>query len=113
MKYLIQNQKEFIISLGVFGMLAVVVFWCVWSIIHGTFDVKNILAIIGEIMNILGWYYNMGTSEINRQYTDLMRLEKQQTISEEFIGENFFDEAEEFEEDNIYDEDEEEMEGEE
>ena len=76
MKYLIQNRKEFIISLGVLVTILLVVFWCVWSIIDGSFTYKNLIAIAGEIFTILGWYYNMPTSEENCKHTGMMRLEK-------------------------------------
>lgn len=99
MKYLIKNRKEFIISLGVFATILLVIFWCVWAIIHGTFDYKNLIAVAGEIFTILGWYYNMGTSETNRKYTDLMRLEKD-FKNGKIDGENFFDEPDDILEDD-------------
>lgn len=98
MKYLIKNQKEFIITLGVLVTILLVIFWCVWSIIDGSFTYKNLIAIAGEIFTILGWYYNMPTTFENRKATDLMRLEKAQK-SGKIDGENFFDYP-----DEIYDE---------
>lgn len=108
MKYLIKNQKEFIISLGVFVTIALIIFWCVWSIVKGCFDHKNLIAIVGVIFEVLGWYHNIPTSEENDKYTSLMRLEKAQKKAEDFVGENFFDDTEELEEDDVFIEDDEE-----
>lgn len=106
MKYLIQNRKEFIISLGVLVTILLVVFWCVWSIIDGSFTYKNLIAIAGEIFTILGWYYNMPTSEENCKHTGMMRLEKAYK-NDDADGENFFEDVEDFEEDYLPDEEEE------
>lgn len=95
MKYLIQNRKEFIITCGVFLTFIVIAFWSIWSIIHDTFTVENMLAIIGGIIEYFGWYFNMPTSEENSRYTGKMRLEKAMKNSEEFIGEDFFNEPDE------------------
>ena len=94
MKYLIQNKKEFVISLGVFLTILLVIFWAIWSITHGSFDYKNLIAIVGVIFEALGWYYNMPTSEANCKYTGRMRLEKAQ-LAGKIDGENFYDEFEE------------------
>ena len=100
MKYLIQNRKEFIISLGVLVTILLVIFWCVWSIIDGSFTYKNLIAIAGEIFTILGWYYNMPTSEENCKHTGMMRLEK--TYKKDGAdGEDFFEDVDDFEEDYL------------
>lgn len=100
MKYLIQNRKEFIISLGVLVTILLVIFWCVWSIIDGSFTYKNLIAIAGEIFTILGWYYNMPTSEENCKHTGMMRLEKAYK-KDGADGEDFFEDIEDFEEDYL------------
>lgn len=97
MKYLIKNQKEFIISLGVFATILLILLWSIWSIFTGNLDYKNLIAIIGAVFEIFGWYYNMPTSEENCRHTGEMRLEKAQH-NYQFDGENFVDEVEELEE---------------
>lgn len=106
MKYLIKNQKEFVISLGVFATILLVLFWSIWSIVTSNLDYKNLIAIIGAVFEIFGWYYNMPTSEENCRHTGEMRLEKAQN-NYEFDGENFVDEVEELEEDEELEEEEE------
>ena len=76
MKYLIQHRKESIISLGVFVTVLLVIFWSIWSIIHGIFDYKNLMVVAAAIFEILGWYYNMPTSEENCEATGEMRARK-------------------------------------
>ena len=98
MKYLIKNQKEFVISLGVFATILLILLWSIWSIFTGNLDYKNLIAIIGAVFEIFGWYYNMPTSEENCRHTGEMRLEKAQ-LNYQFDGENFVDEVEELEED--------------
>ena len=98
MKYLIKNQKEFVISLGVFATILLILLWSIWSIFTGNLDYKNLIAIIGAVFEIFGWYYNMPTSEENCRHTGEMRLEKAQN-NYHFDGENFVDEVEELEED--------------
>lgn len=76
MKYLIKHQKEFIITIGVFATIAVVLAWVVYSAVKGTLDYEHIVAIIGVIFEALGWFYNMPTSEENTEATLEMRLQK-------------------------------------
>lgn len=76
MRYLIQHRKEFIITVGVFVTVALVVLWAVMAIIKGSFDLKNVAALAAMIFEILGWYYNMPTSEANAKATSRMRYEK-------------------------------------
>lgn len=104
MKYLIKNQKEFVISLGVFATILLVLLWSIWSIFTGNLDYKNLIAIIGAIFEIFGWYYNMPTSEENCIHTGEMRLEKAFNKNGT-DGEDFFEEfedkfEEQFEEEN-------------
>lgn len=88
MKYLIQNKKEFIISLFVFATVILVAFWAVWAIIQGTISYENIIALIGAVFEMLGWYYNMPTSEENCEATGEMRArkaEKNGTVEGEYF----------------------------
>ncbi len=96
MKYLIKHTKELIITLGVFISAALVIAWAVAAIIRNELSYENVVALIGVVFEMLGWYYNMPTSEENCRYTGAMRLEKEQ--QKIITGENFFDEAEEIEE---------------
>ena len=91
MKYLIKHTKEFIITIGVFVSVALVVLWAVYAIINNTLSYENIVALIGVIFEMLGWYYNMPTSQENCEHTGLMRLDKDQNKIAQEIGENFFD----------------------
>lgn len=97
MKYLIQNKKEFVITIGVFLTFAVIAFWCVWDIVHDQFSTDNLIAIIGAIIEYFGWYFNMPTSEENCRHTGLMRLEKEikknGTDGEDFFDDPFHDES--------------------
>lgn len=76
MKYLIQNRKEFVITLGILATIILVIVWSLWSLIHGEFDFKNLIAVAAAIFEILGWYYNMPTSEENCEATGEMRAKK-------------------------------------
>lgn len=96
MKYLIKNRKEFIISLGVFATIALIILWSVWSIFTGNLDYKNLIVVAGGIFEVLGWYYNMPTSEENCIHTGEMRLEKIYN-KEGTDGEDFFEEPNDFE----------------
>lgn len=107
MKYLIQHTKELVISIGVFASVILVILWAIFSIIKGVFSYENLVALIGVVFELLGWYFNIPTSEANAKYTGMMRLEKDQ-LAGKITGENFYDEIEddgEIEEE--YDEDEE------
>lgn len=94
MKYLIQHTKEFIITLGVFISAALVIAWAVAAIIRNELSYENVVALVGVIFEMLGWYYNMPTSKENCEHTGLMRLAKNQNNIRQEIGENFFDEIE-------------------
>ena len=103
MKYLIQHTKELIITIGVFVSVALVVLWAVVSIIKGTFSYENVVALGGVIFEMLGWYYNMPTSEENCEATGKMRLQKAQNKGE-IAGEDFVS-IYDFEGDDEYEED--------
>lgn len=97
MRYLIKNKKEFIISLFVFATVVLVVFWAVWAIIQNNLSYENIIALIGAVFEMLGWYYNMPTSEENCEMTGEMRLRKRQNKGE-IDGEDFVEEPQEVDE---------------
>ena len=99
MKYLIQNRKEFAISVGFFIMTAINLGKSIYA---KEINQDLIVAVIYAFFGVLAWFYNMPTSEANSIYTGMMRLEKQQK-SGKITGENFFDEIEdggEMEEEN-------------
>lgn len=97
MRYLIKNKKEFVISLFVFATVVLVIFWAVWAIIQNNLSYENIIALIGAVFEMLGWYYNMPTSKENCEMTGEMRLKKKQNkgIIE---GEDFIEEPQEVDE---------------
>lgn len=88
MKYLIKNKKEFAISVGVFVMTAINI---VRAIMSKEITQECIVAFVLAGFTLLGWFYNMPTSEENCRHTGKMRLEKYHPDD----GENFFDESEE------------------
>ena len=92
MRYLIQHRKEFIITVGVFVTVALVVLWAVMAIIKGSFDLKNVAALAAMIFEILGWYYNMPTSEANSKATSRMRYEKAELIRLNNLEDGVFEE---------------------
>ena len=88
MRYLIQNKKEFAITVGVFVMTALNLGR---AIISKDVTEDTIVAFVLAVLTLLGWYYNMPTSEANSKYTGKMRLEKKRPDD----GEDFFEEIEE------------------
>ena len=101
MKYLIQNRKEFTITLVA---LIVAILDCLKVLGLDVPDVNEeyLLAVISAIMGALVWFYNMPTSKENCEHTGQMRLEKMmRKIAQkqgQFIGEDFYNELEEEEE---------------
>lgn len=85
MKYLIQNRKEFAISIGFFVMTAINL---VKAIMSKDLTEDLIVAVIYGFFGVLAWFYNMPTSEENCVHTGMMRLEKEQNKGQ-FDGENF------------------------
>lgn len=85
MKYLIQNRKEFAISIGFFVMTAINL---VKAIMAKDLTEDLIVAIVYAFFGVLAWFYNMPTSEENCVHTGMMRLEKEQNKGQ-FDGENF------------------------
>ena len=94
MKYLIQNRKEFAISIGFFVMTALNLGK---AIMTKEIDEDLIIAFIYAFFGVLAWFYNMPTSEENCRHTGEMRLEKIYN-KEGTDGEDFFEEFEEIEE---------------
>lgn len=92
MKYLIQNRKEFAITIGVFVMTTINI---VRAIRSREITEECIVAFVLAGFTLLGWFYNMPTSEENCRHTGAVRLEKQKPEN----GEDFFDEIEEGSED--------------
>lgn len=88
MKYLIQNRKEFAISVGFFVMTAINL---VKAIMSKDITEDLVVAIIYAFFGVLAWFYNMPTSEENCRHTGAMRLEKEQRKGI-FTGENFIEE---------------------
>lgn len=87
MKYLVQNKKEFAITVGVFAVNA----YNLWKALkRGVVDEQTIAAFVFALLTLLGWYYNMPTSEENCRYTGAMRAEKE-FLKSGTDGENFFD----------------------
>ena len=97
MKYLIQNKKEFAITVAAFIMAVINL---VKAIRSGDISEELIIAVLVTATTVLAWYYNMPTSEENCKYTGLMRLEKQTNKVDEFVGEDFFSEPDEETEDD-------------
>lgn len=87
MKHLIKNTKEFIITILVFITIAFILY-------DGFKEGTPIDNVIESVIIILGWYYNMPTSEENCLATGRMRAEKEQK-KDGYVGECFTDEVEE------------------
>lgn len=100
MKYLIQNKKEFAITVAAFIMAVINL---VKAIKTGDIDEELIIAVLVTGTTILAWYYNMPTSEENCRHTGLMRLEKQEVKG--INGEAFFDEDDDYGEDEYWEDD--------
>ena len=73
MKYLIQNRKEFAISVGFFVMTAINLIKAVRS--HDMTE-DLIVAVVYGFFGVLAWFYNMPTSEENCVATGRVRHEK-------------------------------------
>lgn len=95
MKYLIQNKKEFAISVGVFVMTAINL---VRALMAKEITEELIVAFVLAVFTLLGWFYNMPTSEENCIATGEMRQWKA-AKKDGYVGELFDDETEEVEED--------------
>lgn len=87
MRYLIKNKKEFAISIGVFVMTLLNL---IRAIMSRDITEECIVAFVLAAFTLLGWYYNMPTSEENCRHTGEMRLEKEENNSNN-PGEYFYD----------------------
>ena len=90
MKYLIQNRKEFAISVGFFVMAVINL---VRAIMSKDITEDLVATAIYTFFGVLAWYFNMPTSEENCRHTGEMRQEKAEK-KEDYIGERFFDDEE-------------------
>lgn len=90
MKYLIQNRKEFAISVGFFVMAIINL---VRAIMSKDITEDLVATVIYTFFGVLAWYFNMPTSEENCRHTGEMRQEKAEK-REDYIGERFFDDEE-------------------
>ena len=91
MKYLIQNKKEFAITVAAFIMAAINLGKAIKS---GEVSEELIVAVLVTATTILAWYYNMPTSKENCEHTGQMRAEKAYNASGT-DGEDFYDEEDE------------------
>ena len=90
MKYLIQNRKEFAISVGFFVMAIINL---VRAIMSKDITEDLVATAIYTFFGVLAWYFNMPTSEENCRHTGEMRQEKAEK-RKDYIGERFFDDEE-------------------
>lgn len=91
MKYLIQNKKEFAITVAAFIMAVVNL---VRAIRSGEISEELIVAVLVTGTTILAWYYNMPTSEENCIATGQMRHAKAKK-KQGYVGEDFEDDPDE------------------
>lgn len=88
MKYLVQNRKEFTITI-VALIVAIADILKVIGLDIPDVSEEYLLAIVSAIMGVLVWFYNMPTSKENCEATGEMRLrkaEKKGTNGEQFYG---------------------------
>lgn len=77
MKYLIQNRKEFTITIAAL-LVAIFDVLKVLGVDVPNVSEEYILTIVSAFMGVLIWFYNMPTSRENCEHTGQMRLEKKQ-----------------------------------
>lgn len=75
MKYLVQNRKEFTITI-VALIVAIADILKVFGLDIPDISEEYLLAIVSAIMGALIWFYNMPTSKENCEATGEMRLRK-------------------------------------
>lgn len=73
MRYLIQHKKEFAITIAGFIMAVIAL---VNALKTRELDEDVIITVIFTALAVLGWFFNMPTSEENSEATVQMRLEK-------------------------------------
>ena len=94
MRFLIQNKKEFAITVAAFIMAVINL---VRAIMSKQISEELIVAVLVTASTVLAWYYNMPTSEENCIATGQMRHAKAQK-KDGYKGEVFDDEPDEEEE---------------
>lgn len=92
MKYLIQNRKEFTITV-VALIVAIMDILKVLGLDVPNVSEEYLLAIISAIMGVLVWFYNMPTSHENCEATGEMRLKKKEKKGK-VNGEMFYSDEE-------------------
>ena len=75
MKYLVQNRKEFTITI-VALIVAIMDILKVFGVDVPNFSEEYLLTIVSAIMGVLVWFYNFPTSKENCEATGEMRLRK-------------------------------------
>lgn len=98
MKYLIQNRKEFTITI-VALIVAIVDVLKVFGLDIPNISEEYLLAIVSAIVGALVWFYNMPTSHENCEATGEMRARKAEAkgkVNGEYFhnDEEVFDDAE-------------------
>jgi hypothetical protein len=88
MKYLIQNRKEFTITI-VALIVAIVDILKVIGLDIPNVSEEYLLTIVSAIMGVLVWFYNMPTSHENCEATGEMRARKAEK-KDGYIGEQFY-----------------------
>ena len=88
MKYLIQNRKEFTITI-VALIVAIADILKVLGLDIPDVSEEYVLAIVSAIMGVLVWFYNMPTSEENCEATGEMRMKKAEKTGK-LNGEYFY-----------------------
>lgn len=73
MRYLIQHKKEFAITIAGFIMAVIAL---VNALKARELNEDVIITVIFTALAVLGWFFNMPTSEENSEATVQMRLEK-------------------------------------
>lgn len=97
MKYLIQNKRDFAITVAAFIMAVINL---VRAIRSGEITQELIVAVLVTASTVLAWYYNMPTSEENHDHTAQMRLEK----VKEDLPENYWEDVDEGEPEDPFEE---------
>lgn len=100
MKYLIQHKKEFSITVAGFIMAIIAL---VNALKAKELNEDAIITVIFTALAVLGWFYNMPTSEENSYHTDVMRLEKEK----EDLADDYYEEEDDDEDGEGLDKDEE------
>ena len=72
MKYLIQNRKEFAITIAAL-VIAILDMLRVMGVDVPSFSEEYILALISAIIGVMIWFYNIPTSYPNHRLTKVMR----------------------------------------